>query len=142
MSARMFGNIVPWCLLMLVVFAGTVGGAEYTYASVLDAGSSGTKVHVYRWKRELPAGLGLPYIEGVYNRKVKPGISTYIGNVSGLQPYLRTLVDLAMEAVPASEHGSAHIYCMATAGELLSVILRGKNCRSQKTRSTCTPIGK
>lgn len=93
---------------------------------ILDAGSSGTRVHVYRWKNHARAikdaspheMLSLPEIgqKKHYTKKIKPGVSTFGDNPSEVGPYLQELLDHALSIVPEDQVRDTPIFLMATAG--------------------------
>ncbi|KAI8576095.1 hypothetical protein K450DRAFT_258434 [Umbelopsis ramanniana AG] len=101
------------------------------YGIVIDAGSSGSRVHVYSWKdyahllqtQPLEALRGkVPTVErgdklGLkWTLKEHPGISTYAGKTKDIGDHLKMLLDFAEEVVPATEHKQTPIFLMATAG--------------------------
>ena len=106
-----------------------VGGMakKHQWGVVLDAGSSGTRVYVYRYKTaEHVRGKDdeeelsrLPEIKTKksWNTKIKPGISTF-GETPELvgQNHLKSLVELAQEHVPKEEIENTPIFLLATAG--------------------------
>ncbi|TVY36334.1 Golgi apyrase [Lachnellula subtilissima] len=93
---------------------------------ILDAGSSGTRVHVYRWLNSARARqdasphemLSLPDIHQKknYTYKTKPGVSTFGDNPSEVGPYLQDLLDHALSIVPSDQVKDTPIFLMATAG--------------------------
>lgn len=93
---------------------------------ILDAGSSGTRVHVYRWLNHARARLDatphdlqrLPDVhqKKKYTKKIKPGVSTFGDNPSEAGPYLQELLDHALTIVPADQVKDTPIFLMATAG--------------------------
>ncbi|OJD16790.1 hypothetical protein AJ78_03080 [Emergomyces pasteurianus Ep9510] len=97
------------------------------YAVVLDAGSSGTRVHVYKWldsakarkSASAKALMSLPEIitKDKWTKKTHPGISTFSEKPDsvGLQ-HLRHLLDHAQEFIPEEEVRATPIFLLATAG--------------------------
>lgn len=98
---------------------------EYNYGVVLDAGSSGTRVYIYRWlkntlaRQKTDALHGLPELEtkDKWTKKVHPGVSTF-----GEKPelvgidHLKGLVDHALDYIPREAVPSTPIFLLATAG--------------------------
>ena len=80
------------------------------FGIAIDAGSSGTRLHVYR-RRE---GHGL--LEEVLQKKVTPGISSYVNDLKGLSSSISDLARLAETVVPFECRSSTQIHLMATAG--------------------------
>eukprot|EP01043_Picozoa_sp_COSAG02_P065252 COSAG02_NODE_9788_length_2110_cov_2.354550_3_plen_328_part_00 len=92
-----------------------VDGAEF--AIMLDAGSSGTRVHVYSW----PVGSSCPVriaqrevIEHGNGLKVKPGLSKQAP--AHVADYLQPLLNFAKGIVPPERHATTSVYLQATAG--------------------------
>lgn len=102
--------------------------SKYRYGVVLDAGSSGTRVHVYRWLKTAVARAiatkeqlhQLPVIKTKnkkWTKKVHTGISTFASNAQDVGPdHLKGLLDFAMEVVPEAEVSETPIFLLATAG--------------------------
>ena len=101
---------------------------KHRYGLVFDAGSSGTRVYVYRWKNAAAARADddddddlsrLPEIKTKkkWIKKVHPGVSTF-----GQQPelvgpdHLKELIDFASDIVPKSEIEHTPVFLLATAG--------------------------
>lgn len=94
---------------------------------ILDAGSSGTRVHVYRWLNAARARhdathedlLSLPKIKPKkhYTKKIRPGVSTFGDNPGDVGPdHLQELLDHALSIVPKDQVKDTPIFLMATAG--------------------------
>ncbi|KAG2171821.1 hypothetical protein INT43_008201 [Umbelopsis isabellina] len=101
------------------------------YGIVIDAGSSGSRAHIYSWKdynhlveTQPPDALKgrIPTVErgdqlGLkWTLKEHPGISSYAGKTQDIGEHLKMLLDFAEEVVPAQEHKQTPIFLMATAG--------------------------
>ncbi|RKP06189.1 nucleoside phosphatase GDA1/CD39, partial [Thamnocephalis sphaerospora] len=100
------------------------------YAIVIDAGSSGSRVHVYSWrkpnmqlKRLQPAEwVRLPVVELgnanslVWQLKAEPGLSTFADKPHTVDEHLRPLMEFAQSIVPAKERSNTPVYLFATAG--------------------------
>ncbi|KAI9178785.1 Golgi apyrase [Blastocladiella emersonii ATCC 22665] len=106
----------------------TAADPDTSYAIVLDAGSSGTRVQVYS-VRPSTTGSRLPRLEPAlhptlhdWQLKTEPGISSYATHPGGLRTALIPLLQFAAEIVPARLHGTTPVRVMATAGmRLLSL---------------------
>lgn len=111
---------------------------KWRYGVVLDAGSSGTRAHVYRWldpgtarrkasKKQLHS---LPKLETKkkWTKKVHPGISTF-----GTKPelvgkdHLKKLFDHTRDIIPQDAVPDTPIFLLATAGMRLLPDLQRKN---------------
>jgi len=104
----------------------TMGKAEkYNYGVVLDAGSSGTRVYIYKWLKNSLArdtdllAHKLPELETYdkWTKKVHPGVSTF-GEKPDLvgSDHLKGLVDHALDYIPSAAVSSTPIFLLATAG--------------------------
>ncbi|KAL6881507.1 nucleoside diphosphatase [Trichoderma novae-zelandiae] len=95
------------------------------YGVILDAGSSGTRVYVYKWKdpskafKEASASGAhvLPKLKLRKSKKIHPGVSTFAENVASVGPdHLKALVDTALDEIPAAQVAETPIFLLATAG--------------------------
>ena len=110
------------CLLLALLAAPAAAlprqqGEEF--AVMLDAGSSGTRCHVYRWPAaaDCPSRLADQLVAELgEGEQITPGLSAFAGNASGVADYLRPLVDFAAATVPEAELGRTPLYLQATAG--------------------------
>ncbi|CAH1247571.1 ENTPD3 [Branchiostoma lanceolatum] len=91
---------------------------DYRYGVIFDAGSSGTRVHVYRWdQNNLPtrtADMTEMKLKGTV--KVRPGISSYVTNPESVKSDLVVLLNSAASVVPMELQDSTPVYLKATAG--------------------------
>ncbi|KAH7171537.1 nucleoside phosphatase family-domain-containing protein [Dactylonectria macrodidyma] len=100
-------------------------GKSSQYGVILDAGSSGTRLYVYKWKNHAAAAKGasatelkrLPEIELEKSKKIHPGVSSFADKISQIGPeHLQELIDIALDEVPGHKVVETPIYLMATAG--------------------------
>lgn len=100
---------------------------KHRYGVILDAGSSGSRVYVYRWlnaqvaRKEGDAEelASLPELKThkKWRKKVHPGISTFGDKPELVGPeHLQALVEFALEIVPENEVTHTPIFLLATAG--------------------------
>jgi golgi apyrase len=100
---------------------------KHRYGVILDAGSSGSRVYVYKWLNAQAAKskgdnevLGrLPELKThkKWNKKAHPGISTFGPKPEEVGPeHLKELVEFAQEIVPEDEVPNTPIFLLATAG--------------------------
>ncbi|PBP20734.1 GDA1/CD39 family protein [Diplocarpon rosae] len=92
---------------------------------ILDAGSSGTRVYVYRWLNAARAKhdakpedlLSLPKLHMKSEKKIQPGVSTFGDRPDDVGPeHLKELLDHALNIVPEHQVRDTPIFLMATAG--------------------------
>ncbi|EDU42106.1 ectonucleoside triphosphate diphosphohydrolase 1 [Pyrenophora tritici-repentis Pt-1C-BFP] len=100
---------------------------KWRYGVVLDAGSSGTRVHIYRWlnnntarQKASDAQLhSLPVIETYkeWTKKIHPGISTFGEHPHDVgSEHLDKLLSHALKYVPLEEVPNTPLFLLATAG--------------------------
>ena len=82
---------------------------------VIDAGSSGSRVHVYRLQCRGPDEL-LRIDEAVESSKIEPGISSFVNTPEKAAHSLRPLIRYVENVIPAREHSSTDLVLLATAG--------------------------
>ncbi|KAK3318571.1 nucleoside phosphatase family-domain-containing protein [Apodospora peruviana] len=97
------------------------------YGVILDAGSSGTRLHIYQWKDPEKARHNaeeeelhsLPRLmtEKKWTKKIHPGIATFADKATEVGPdYLQSLVEHALRYIPKDKIRDTPIFLMATAG--------------------------
>ena len=102
---------------------------NYEYAVVIDAGSSGSRVRVYRW----PDRIGGTRVEtsGIEvmhpQLKLQPGLSKQVDEMSNVREHIKKLIVNASQHVPPRHHKITPIYFMATAGQFTICKFRVKN---------------
>src|SRR6201996_1410847 len=98
---------------------------EKRYGVVLDAGSSGTRVYIYKWlensvaRVEASSVLTLPELEtkDKWTKKVHPGLSTFGKTPDRVGPdHLQPLLEHALKYIPEDAVPSTPIFLLATAG--------------------------
>ena len=88
---------------------------DYEYGIVMDAGSSHTKLFVYKWNGEKKENTAVA--EQIHTCSVLgPGISSYEKNPDGLAPGLRICLSEAKDTVPEDKYSATPVYLGATAG--------------------------
>jgi apyrase len=100
--------------VMIVVWFLMSGGAEENsqFTIVIDAGSSGSRVHVYELRN----------IDGSYEvvdelfESLKPGLSSYKHDPAAAAASLDPLLQAAVDRIPAAQHSQTPIALGATAG--------------------------
>ncbi|TDZ27597.1 Golgi apyrase [Colletotrichum trifolii] len=100
-------------------------GKKWRYGIIFDAGSSGTRLYVYKWKDHAKAikhasveeSQSLPKIKLQKVEKVQPGVSSFAKKPDDVGPeHLQSLVDIALKHVPEKKVPDTPVYVMATAG--------------------------
>ncbi|TPX15058.1 uncharacterized protein E0L32_004888 [Thyridium curvatum] len=102
-------------------------GKKWRWGVILDAGSSGTRLHIYRWKNPAKAlkdaspeelhSLPKLMTEKKWTKKIRPGVSTFGENPSEVgREHLQSLVDHALDIIPEDQIHDTPIFLMATAG--------------------------
>ncbi|CAL3962624.1 hypothetical protein PZA11_000269 [Diplocarpon coronariae] len=98
---------------------------KWRWGVILDAGSSGTRVYVYRWLNAARAKhdakpkdlLSLPKLQMKSEKKIQPGVSTFGDRPDDVGPeHLKELLDHALNIIPEHQVKDTPIFLMATAG--------------------------
>lgn len=92
---------------------GLTGVVHNRHAIVLDAGSTGTRVHVYEFQC---CGDRLVMIADELFEEVKPGLSSYETDPQAAAESLAPLITKALDRVPAFLHACTPLVVKATAG--------------------------
>ncbi|RCI08910.1 hypothetical protein L249_4921 [Ophiocordyceps polyrhachis-furcata BCC 54312] len=100
-------------------------GSAAQYGVIIDAGSSGTRIYVYKWlspsvatQRASTEDLrSLPKLKLKSSKKIHPGVSVFAEKAASVGPeHLESLVQLAVDEVPAAKIPDTPIFLLATAG--------------------------
>lgn len=86
--------------------------SPFRYAVVFDAGSTGSRVHIFRFKK---GASGLDLVDDTFEQ-LKPGLSSFADNPTEGANSLVPLLTKAMETVPKADQKSTSIEVRATAG--------------------------
>ncbi|GAA5838724.1 hypothetical protein JCM9279_003840 [Rhodotorula babjevae] len=92
------------------------GKKATTYAIMIDAGSTGSRLHMYTFSHCDPNPEALPKLEDELFVTTKPGLSSYKGKPVDAAESLRSLLQQAVDAVPEKERSCTPIAVKATAG--------------------------
>ncbi|XP_036437686.1 ectonucleoside triphosphate diphosphohydrolase 5 isoform X1 [Colossoma macropomum] len=84
------------------------------YGIMFDAGSTGTRIHVYTFIQKDPEGL--PVLDNEMFRSTKPGLSAYVNNPENAGHSLKQLLVVAKNTVPRVEWKRTPVVLRATAG--------------------------
>ncbi|XP_020841964.2 nucleoside diphosphate phosphatase ENTPD5 [Phascolarctos cinereus] len=84
------------------------------YGIMFDAGSTGTRIHVYTFVQKMPDHL--PTLEGEIFESVKPGLSAFADQPKQGAETVRRLLEIAKESVPQSHWKRTPVVLKATAG--------------------------
>ncbi|KAG6330229.1 hypothetical protein ID866_8861 [Astraeus odoratus] len=82
------------------------------YALMIDAGSTGSRIHVYKFHNCGPS----PAFEYEVFKQIQPGLSSYAEDPQAAAESLDVLLEEAMRVVPASLQGCTPVAVKATAG--------------------------
>jgi apyrase len=88
----------------------------FSYITIVDAGSSGCRAHVYRYSKMGDITGKLYVIPKHNNKKIKPGLSSFASKPSEAGASLSGLVDFVKTEIPESMWSTSPIMLMATAG--------------------------
>uniref|UniRef100_A0A8C3BVF9 nucleoside diphosphate phosphatase n=1 Tax=Cairina moschata TaxID=8855 RepID=A0A8C3BVF9_CAIMO len=88
--------------------------ANTFYGIMFDAGSTGTRIHIYTFVQKSPESL--PELEGEIFESVKPGLSAYADQPEKGAETVKRLLDMAIDAVPPHLWKKTPVVLKATAG--------------------------
>ncbi|CAJ0920734.1 unnamed protein product [Ranitomeya imitator] len=86
---------------------------EIFYGLMFDAGSTGTRVHVYKFSQ---TSSGAPHLEHELFKAIKPGLSEYADEPEKCAAGIKELLDIAIEEIPEHLRRSTPLVLKATAG--------------------------
>lgn len=104
------------CLFLLFfsckLFSNGTCDPQEKHIIVLDAGSTGSRIYIYKYDSMLP----LETISEVAHKRVNPALSTFVNDSVGLRAQLNILIAFAKTITPSSCWSSTNISLKATAG--------------------------
>ncbi|XP_075720601.1 ectonucleoside triphosphate diphosphohydrolase 6 [Rhinoderma darwinii] len=86
---------------------------EIFYGIMFDAGSTGTRVHVYKFSQ---TSSGEPHLEHELFKAIKPGLSAYADEPDKCAAGIKDLLHIAIEEIPERLRRSTPLVLKATAG--------------------------
>ncbi|XP_061600779.1 ectonucleoside triphosphate diphosphohydrolase 6 [Cololabis saira] len=87
--------------------------ARFQYGIMFDAGSTGTRIHVFQFQLE---DTETPSLAHETFKAIKPGLSAYADDPHKCSPGLLQLLDVARSSVPSSQWSRTPVVLKATAG--------------------------
>ncbi|KAI8468567.1 MAG: nucleoside phosphatase family-domain-containing protein [Monoraphidium minutum] len=93
---------------------GAAADRDVLYSVVLDAGSTGSRVHLYRFRRDGQSGALALLDEDA--AALQPGLSSFAGDPKAAAASLAPLMELAMKGVPPAARPGVELELKATAG--------------------------
>eukprot|EP01031_Cornospumella_fuschlensis_P039241 gene39241-47755_t len=101
-----------WTFFVFATVLWAIAAHRTVYKVLIDSGSTGSRVYIYRYLRENP----LLTMREVAHMRARPALSTFYQNRTGLEEQIHSLVDFAQKTVASRYHGSTAISLKATAG--------------------------
>lgn len=92
------------------------GKKAKSYALMIDAGSTGSRLHLYTFSHCNPSPSALPKLESEGFFTTVPGLSSYAGRPKDAAESLKGLMESAMKGVPEAERACTPVALKATAG--------------------------
>jgi apyrase len=101
-------------LFILMSLATTAAAADNSYAIVVDAGSSGSRLHLFQYQLE----KNMPVITEIFSENTKPGLSAFVSTPENAGTSLKILFDDALIALQKNniDPHSVPVSVLATAG--------------------------
>lgn len=92
--------------------AAAAAADDYEYVVMIDAGSTGSRVHVYSFD----TSVSPPKLINEEFKMLKPGLSSYDTDAVGAAESLDPLLTIAMDTIPKDKHSCSPVAVKATAG--------------------------
>jgi len=103
------------CLIMLCLVA-KVQASNENHIIIIDTGSTGTRAHIFAYKKETKLPYELQYIYEVGQIRQTPGVTQYINDPKGLEKYIAQLFKKTHKILALQERNNTPVYLFATAG--------------------------
>ncbi|EKD53805.1 MAG: GDA1/CD39 family protein [uncultured bacterium] len=107
-------SLITLIFLALTVMSFSAMAADNNYAVFIDAGSSGSRIHVFQYQ----PSTDLPVLNDVFSENVKPGLSSFADHPNDAGVSLKKLLDDASQFLQKQgvDVHAAPINVLATAG--------------------------
>ena len=115
-GAMLPGVILGFCS----IFFASSHPLRHQYGIIIDAGSTSSKVHVYRWipKKSID---DIPNFEEILYKKFRPGVASFFSELDKLEEYFEDILAvLGNDVMPTQEVNRTRISVLATAGNAYS----------------------
>lgn len=97
---------------------------HFSYAVVVDCGSSGSRAHIFQWPsntsiNELPSKIRPmkdPETGEVFKRSIRPGLSSLRDQPEAASDYMKPIMDYISTHVPLDSQRETPVYFLGTAG--------------------------
>ena len=135
---------------LLVVLAHAAAKTKYdvvdrddatTFGILIDAGSTGSRVHIYQWEKRnfdtLPPPLSLPLTSERWTERIKPGLSDYNDDAERAARTLIPLIETAKRTLGNYKHAwSPSVWESTSAGS----VTRRKILISTQVPTSARPV--
>jgi apyrase len=103
--------------VFIFLFGLPVFASSLQYAVIIDAGSSGSRAHVFQYAKALPM-IPVPVIADLFNKSTRPGLSSYANDPSAAGSSLKPILDASSDYLQAKGVNLAQVpvSVLATAG--------------------------
>ena len=103
---------------VMIFLPEVISGTQWQYGAILDAGSSSTKIKIYRWPPRTTLTSVLDIKQVGNSERYEPGISTFIDNLENISSYIVKRIERVKEIIPENLHSTTTLYLLATAGNI------------------------
>ena len=86
---------------------------NFKYGIMFDAGSTGSRIHVYKFHESNEGNL---ILDDELFQQVKPGLSSYPDDIPGAVASIQTLLDACKKYIPSDQYSKTPLALKASAG--------------------------
>ena len=108
-------SVCLYSVLIILSAYHSASASDFEYGVVIDAGSSGSRVRLFKWPMRTRQ-FEIPDAEEIDSLKIKPGLSDFSERQDEIEAYIGQLLSYAIENIPAGSQATTAIYFLATAG--------------------------
>lgn len=113
-------SLRPYLLLVVIAFVGlytltqsSSGSSKHEYGIMFDAGSTGSRIHVYKFHRDSNSNL---ILDDELFEQVRPGLSSYPDDIPGAVASIQHLVSSAKAYMDEEDYARTPLALKASAG--------------------------